>query len=97
VGVSSGVPRGKGRKRERGGRDRQPDREARMALGGVVRGSIVRSRRRRAGEQGRAAGRGRHGAAWLTDGAERQRGPMSAAGCGRERGKRGSTAAGGAV
>jgi hypothetical protein len=68
------------------------DRMVKMALSNVVRGGSVRSWRRRAGKQGRAAGRGRRGAAWLTGGAGRQRGLVSAAGCGRERGKRGSMA-----
>jgi hypothetical protein len=48
---------------------RQLDRGAGMALGDVVGGGSARSWRRRAGEQGRAAGRGRRGAAWLTGGA----------------------------
>jgi hypothetical protein len=42
---------------------------------------------RLAGEQGRVAGRGRRGMARPTGGAGRQRGPVSAAGCRRERGK----------
>jgi hypothetical protein len=61
--------------RERGAaRGRQPDRGAGMAPGGAVGGGSARSRRRRVGEQGRAAGCGRHGAAQLTGGVRRQRG-----------------------
>jgi hypothetical protein len=64
------------------------------APGGAVRGNSVRSQRRWAGEQGRAVGRGRRGATRLTGGVGWQRGPVSAVGCGRERGKRGSMAVG---
>jgi hypothetical protein len=75
-------------------RVRQSDRRAGMASGGAVEGSSARSRWRRAGEQGRVTGHGRCDAARLTGGAGRQRGPVSATGCGREWGKRGSTVAG---
>jgi hypothetical protein len=58
-GVGSGVPRGGGRKRERGWvRGQQPNHGVRVALGGAVEGGSARSRRRWAGEQGRAVGRG---------------------------------------
>jgi hypothetical protein len=66
----------------------------RMAPGGAVGGDSVCSRRRRAGEQGRAARRGRRGAVRLTGGARRQWVQVSAVGHGWERGKRGSTAVG---
>jgi hypothetical protein len=46
-------------------------------------------------EQGRAAGRGRLGTAQLTSGTGRVRGPVSVAGCERERGERVSAAAAG--
>jgi hypothetical protein len=86
-GVGSDVPHDVGRKRERGGvQGQQPGRGAGMAPGGAVGGGSARSRRRRAGEQGRATR--------LTGGAERQRGPVSAARCKRERGKRGSVEVG---
>jgi hypothetical protein len=54
------------REKERKGaaQGRQPDRMVGMALGGVVRGGSARSQWRRAGEQGRAAGRRRRSAAW---------------------------------
>jgi hypothetical protein len=62
--------------REKGGaaRGRQPDHEAGMAPGGAVGGGSARSRRRRIGEQGRAAGCGRCGATQLIGGVGRQRG-----------------------
>jgi hypothetical protein len=51
--------------REKGAaQGRQLDRMVGMALGGVVRGGSTRSQWRRAGEQGRAAGRRRRSAAW---------------------------------
>jgi hypothetical protein len=70
------------------------DHRVRMASGGVVEGSSARSQWRRAGEHGRAAGCGQRGAARLTGEAQWQRGLVSEVGCGRERGKRGSAAAG---
>jgi hypothetical protein len=63
--------------REGPGRDgRQRGPRARMAPSSTIRGDSTRSRRRRASEQGRAAGRRRHSAAWLTCRAVRQRGPV---------------------
>jgi hypothetical protein len=47
-----------------------------MALGGAVKSGSACSWWRRAGKQGRAVGRGRHGSARLTGGGERQRGPV---------------------
>jgi hypothetical protein len=89
VGVGSGVPPGGGRNSAIlvGGVE--------MAPNGAVRGGRAHSRRRQAGNQGRAGGGGGAGdASRLTGGVGRQRGPVSAAGCGRERGKRGSAAVG---
>jgi hypothetical protein len=51
----------------------------RMAPGGVIGGGNVHSWRRRASEQGRAVGRA-HGAARLTGGVGRQRGPVVSSG-----------------
>jgi hypothetical protein len=86
-GVGSGVPRGGGRKRERGGRrGRQSNRGVRMAPGSAVEGGIARSRRGRWRT-------GEGGGVWVTwcgvtdRWVGRQRGPVSATGCGRERGK----------
>jgi hypothetical protein len=59
----SGVPRSGGRKRERGGGVAQGQLSDRGALSGVVRAGSTHWRQRRPGEQGRAAGRGRRGAA----------------------------------
>jgi hypothetical protein len=88
-GVGS-VPRGGRKMGESGGggaRHGSADHWVTMALGGTVEGGSTRSRWRQAGEQGRAVGRGQRGAAWLTGGAGRQRGPVSKAGCRRESGK----------
>jgi hypothetical protein len=55
-GVGPSVPRGEGRKRERGGGGRQSDRGVGIAPGGAVGGSSVHSLQRHAGEQGRTTG-----------------------------------------
>jgi hypothetical protein len=69
--------------RKENGRERAPgsavgstDRRVRMASGNAVEGGSARSRWRQAGKQGRAAGRGQRDVAWLTGGAEGQRGPV---------------------
>jgi hypothetical protein len=56
------------------------DRGVGMALGSAIRGGNARSRWRRAGEQGRAAGRGQRGATRLTGGAGRQWRPVVSSG-----------------
>jgi hypothetical protein len=93
VGVGS-VTRGgrKTRERERE-RERAPgavvssaDRGVGMAPGGAVRGGSARSRWKRAGEQGRAAGRRRRGVARLTGGPGGNEARWSVAGAGRQRG-----------
>jgi hypothetical protein len=68
-------------KREGGGRARH------NSVDRGVGGGNACSWWRRAGGQGRAVGRGRRGTTRLTGGAVRQRGPVPAAACGRERGK----------
>jgi hypothetical protein len=86
----------KGNGRERGAQARHgsADRVVGMVLGDAVRGGSACSWWRWASEQGRAAGHKRHGAVRLTGRAGQQRGPVSAVGCGRERGKQGSMAVG---
>jgi hypothetical protein len=65
------------------------DRGVGMAPGGVVGGGSSRSRRRRAGKQGRAAGCA-CGAAWLTGVAGWQRGPVVSGGVQEEERKQGA-------
>jgi hypothetical protein len=87
-GVGAGVPRGRGRRKERRGpvRGRQLNCVVRMALGGAVGRGSAHSRQGPAGEQGRAAGCGRRGASVTNRRDRGEAGPGGQrSGCERER------------